>query len=297
MSFSSTKTSNKATNASTANVSKSTTPTMPDWLAASTKGLADNVTNLAGTDPSQYVAGHNNLTARGGALANTLGDNTGWYDDLMGSKAPTVGAASYLDGGMDKHMNPFMDSVVNSSMADFDFDAGRSRAQETLDIANSDGFGGSGAALTRSMSEGERSRARGALDSGIRSDGYKFAAGMANSDADRQQGANNANAQLTMDQRNLMSRLGLDKAASDRADVGAVMDAGGQFRDIAQQQATAPLDLASWAAQTFGQVPTGTFIGEDSNGTTDITGSSTSKGKSSGFSVSAADIAKIMMGA
>jgi hypothetical protein len=296
MSFNSSKTSTKAQNQSTSTFGKTTTPIMPDWLAASTKGLADKVTGLAGTDPSQYVAGPNALQGRGGALANVLGDNTGWYDQLMGTKAPTVAGASYLDGGMDKHMNPFLGSVVDSSLADFDFDAGKAKAQETLNIADQDGFGGSGSALTRSFSEGERARARGALDSGLRKDGYEFAANMANMDADRSQAASLANQQAALQQNDFLAKLGLDKSASDRDNAKTVMDIGGQFRDITQQQATAPLDLASWAAETFGSLPTNMFVGEDSSGTTNTSGTSSSKGKSSGFSVNAADIAKIMMG-
>ncbi len=96
-------------------------------------------------------------------------------------------AASLLDGGLDKYMNPYLSNVVDTSLADFDANAGRVRAAGTNQLARLGAFGGSRAGIAQAATEGELARGRGALDAGLRSEGFNTAAGLANTDAGRRQ--------------------------------------------------------------------------------------------------------------
>src|SRR5439155_6316405 len=91
---------------------------------------------------------------------------------------------------INSYMNPYLDSVVKSSLADYDYSAGQQQAQDNLSLAGMDDtFGGSGGSLLRSMDNGQILRGRASLDSGLRSQGFNTALGAAQSDADRAQQA------------------------------------------------------------------------------------------------------------
>ena len=71
---------------------------------------------------------------------------------------------------------------------------------------------------------GGQRASRGA--SGLRKDGYEFAANMANMDADRSQSAALANQQAELQHQDFLAKLGLDKATSDRANIDTIMQTG-----------------------------------------------------------------------
>src|SRR5204863_7838261 len=85
--------------------------------------------------------------------------NTTWLDPYMSADTPFASGGKAYDY-IDRYQNPFLHEVVDTSAADLDARAGQVRAQQSLDLAGSGAFGGSGAALTQSMSEGESARAR-----------------------------------------------------------------------------------------------------------------------------------------
>jgi hypothetical protein len=95
-------------------------------------------------------------------------------------------AASVLDN-LSAYYNPFRQQITDPVLADLDADASRTRAQQDLDLAGSGAFGGSGAALTRSMTEGELARARASTLGGLLNNMFTTSAGMAEADAGRRQ--------------------------------------------------------------------------------------------------------------
>lgn len=285
----------KGSTSSTETFNKTSTPVVPDWIMSATQGLSGKVQELAGANPYDLVPGHDWLQGKAYDTAKGLGGDTKWLDDLMGASAPTVGAASLLDN-LDDYQNPYRKNVTDAAMADFDFEAGKTRAQQDLDLAGNQAFGGSGMALTKSATEEGLSRARNSQLSKLLSDMFTTSAGLSGQDADRRQSASAANASLALQDRAQKASLGFGADANQRANVGAQMDIGGVLRDITTQQKQAPFDLAEWAISALGGLNPGLFIGENSQGTSSGTG--TSKGKTSnwGMDVSAADIGKLIAG-
>ena len=104
-------------------------------------------------------------------------------------------AASVLDR-LSSYMTPFRDQVLAAAMDDYDADAGRRRAAQDLELAGQGAFGGSGAALTRSLTEGELARGRNSRLAGLLDQMFTQGAGLASGDADRRQQASTAAAQL-----------------------------------------------------------------------------------------------------
>jgi hypothetical protein len=104
-------------------------------------------------------------------------------------------AASVLDR-LSSYMTPFRDQVLAAAMDDFDAESGRRRAAQDLELAGQGAFGGSGAALTRSLTEGELARGRNSRLAGLLDQMFTQGAGLAAGDADRRQQASTATAQL-----------------------------------------------------------------------------------------------------
>ena len=104
-------------------------------------------------------------------------------------------AASVLDR-LSSYMTPFRDQVLAAAMDDYDAESGRRRATQDLELAGQGAFGGSGAALTRSLTEGELARGRNSRLAGLLDQMFTQGAGLSSGDADRRQQASTATAQL-----------------------------------------------------------------------------------------------------
>lgn len=113
--------------------------------------------------------------------------------DATNATASTYNASSLLDG-LDKYMSPYTGQVVDAALADYDYGAGQTRASQALDEARSGAFGGSGAAIGRSMTEGELARGRGSLSANLRDQGFTRGAGLSAQDAGFRNDASRFNA-------------------------------------------------------------------------------------------------------
>lgn len=247
------------------------TPTNPEWVTQGAQGLAGKISDLGNMDPYSLVAGADPLQTQAAQGAAQLGGDRGWYDKIMGGATPSVGSASLLDG-LEEYMSPYTKDVVDTSLADYDFGAGQTRAQQQLDMAGAGAFGGSGAALTQSMTEGELSRGRGALSAGLRDQAFTRGAGLSSDDAGRRQQASIASAQLAQQDAALKAQLGLSAEASDRSNVGLMGDIGTLMRQIEQSKLSAPVDQVATQTGLFGGLPLGLFGGKTLNETGTTTG-------------------------
>jgi hypothetical protein len=204
-----------------------TTPIRPDWVDAQARGLNEALTDLGRRDPAASVAPVSDLERRASEGAAGLGVGAGWGaggtdwagwgragpvtgpatgpgPDLSGAalSGPVVigrgeapQAASVLDN-LSAYMTPFRDQVLKAAMDDYDAEAGRRRAAQDLDLAGQGAFGGSGAALTRSLTEGELARGRNSRLAGLLDQMFAQGASLSAGDADRRQQASTAAAQL-----------------------------------------------------------------------------------------------------
>lgn len=266
-----------------------TTPTNPNWVTQPIQSQLNSITDLAKLDPSSLIAPANPLQTQAGSTLADLGKTSAAGQttamnkltdliNLQTQGAPQISAESLLTG-LDNYQNPILQKVVDTSLADFDANAGKTRAQQTLDIANQGAFGGSGAALTRSATEDALARARATTDATLRSDAFDKAAGLSNLDAGRRQDAAATNASLKMQNRsdiaaNLGALAGLYTGAdaNTRANAGAQDVVGGDLRAIDQQERQAPLTLAQQTGSLIGQLPLNLYKGEDTTSTSSQSG-------------------------
>ncbi|THD80639.1 MAG: hypothetical protein E7812_07875 [Phenylobacterium sp.] len=305
--------SNTNTNSlsNTGNVSaynSTTTPTAPAWASDLTQNIAGQVGNLTQLNPQSLVAAAQPLQWQAAAGATNLsGDpwnfdtaanitrqaaDTSWTQPYLNASAPSAsgGQASQWVGN---YMDPYLQQVVGATSADLDASDGRVRAQQALDLAGSGAFGGSGAALTQSMTEGELARARATSIGQLESQGYQSAVNAAAGDADRATQAQVANAQMQLQSQQQKAQLqlqaqqqqlqaanglvGLSTAydANQRADIGTQQQVGDDLRNINQQQLQAPVTSTQQIVAMLSGLPIQLFTGQQQSGT-QVGGSSTS---------------------
>jgi hypothetical protein len=294
MSFGKTKTNQSGTSAGqdttsgTTNFNQSTAPTNPDWVSNLAQSLGGNVSSLAANgNPQQYIAAPTPLLT---TAANSAGDLNGtpWSYSAANDVASGVANAKApsIAGNIPALMSPHTDSVVNSTLADFDHNAGLTRAQQSLNLTKSGAFGGSGAALTQAATEDNLARARATTDSGLRQAGYTQALGAATSQAQLQQ---QQQAQRLAASQAITSNAN-SYGANQRANISTQDAAAQPIQQIQQAGAQAPLDFQTMLTQMFSGLPLSLFQGQTQdgtqvqNGTENQTGSTT--GNSTGFSFS-----------
>ena len=295
------KSKGSTTSDSTGTFNRQTSYTSPDWMSGAFQGLFGKVNDLGNNpNPASLVAGPSDLERLGWNTAASLTpqpwnqDNAvGWTNDVALAKSPRVQAASLLDG-LQNYFNPYDQQVIQASAADFDANAAQTRAQQTLADAGARSFGGydSGAILGKSLTEGELSRARGSLLSGLRQQGFNTATGLSNQDAARRQEAEMANAQLAQQQNqqklaaaNQVQSLVSGYDANNRANIGTLADLGGLFRGIDQAKLTAPQDLAAWQIAQLTGLPLELFTTQSESGTETHHQTGTSKGSQLGAAI------------
>ncbi len=157
----------KTTTDTTNSFTNTTTRNVPQWGSDLVEKGAARVGELFNLDPGGQVAPTNALlTGAAGSAAGLSGSgvaDTSWLNPYMAADTPFASGGKAYDY-VGRYLNPYLSEVVDASAADMDAQAGTVRAQQALDLAGSGAFGGSGAALTQSMTEGELARARGATD-------------------------------------------------------------------------------------------------------------------------------------
>jgi hypothetical protein len=290
----------KSTTNATGTFNTTTTPIVPDWASSLTQGVAGRVGGLVGQDPNGLVAPVHALQQRGADQAAGLGNvafnydaaadltrgaaNTSWLQPYTSSDTPFASGGKASDY-VNRYVNPYLGQVVDSTASDLDADAGRVRAQQSLDLARSGAFGGSGAALTQSLTEGELARARATTLGGLRSHAYDAALGAAGGDADRATQARINNAQLALQDRaqkvgfgfqgqqqqlqagNQLAQLSNAMEDNTRANVATQTGVGGALRDADQQQRQAPVTSTQQLVAMLSGLPINLFVGQNEQGT------------------------------
>lgn len=241
----------------------------------------------------------------------------------------TVGTARDVEGArmrsesllrnLDDYMSPYTDDVVNTTLAGFDANAERLRAQQAAAAAGRGAFGGSRYAIGEAVTTGELARERAASEAGLRDRAFTTGATLSGQDADRRQQAGVANAQMEQQARlanqqseiarilaqagydqqtgmfnagqedqsldrqlqaaGLLTQIGATQQGQERADIGLVSDLGAQERDIQQQYSQADISSLSAITELLQQLGLANYIGQ--------TGTESGKSKGSQFGVSA----------
>lgn len=250
---------------------QTTKTTLPSWLSSGLQAGFGQVADLAGRDPYSFVADWNPFQDAAAGRAAQLGASNPYLDHGVGiinnalnKRTPTVGAASLLEG-LDKYFNPATGSFVDASLRGYDRDAGKTLAQQELDLAGNP-FSGSGAALALGETKANTSLNRAQLEAGLRKDAWDSATGLSSQDAGRRQEASIANAQLeaqAIDRAiaagGLFGELGFRWADNNRADVGTLMDVGNSKYAVDSTTRGAPLTVAGTTMGLMNSFPSQLF--------------------------------------
>ena len=161
-----------------------------DWT-----GQGYDATNATsrGYDAQDYTGEGYDATTGSAANYDAIMARAAKGYDATNATASTYNASSLLEG-LDKYMSPYTGQVVDAALQDYDYGAGQTRASQALDEARSGAFGGSGAAIGRSMTEGELARGRGSLSANLRDQGFTRGAGLSAQDAGFRNDASRFNA-------------------------------------------------------------------------------------------------------
>lgn len=301
----------------TSNSTSTTTPIVPDWASSLTQNVAGRVGGLLNTDPGSLVAPASRLQEQAAAGASALtgtpwnydaaadlargAAKTSWVDPYLQSSTPFASGGKASDY-VGRYLDPYLNQVVDATSADLDAHEGQVRAQQALDLAGSGAFGGSGAALTQSMTEGELARARASTLSGLRSHAYETAVGAAGGDADRATQARIANAQTALQDSaqkvgfgfqsqqqqlaaaNQLVGLSNDFGANQRATVASQASLGDTYRAIDNEQRQAPFTSTQQIVAMLGGLPIGLFTGQQTNASENRTEKTTNVGLKGTFS-------------
>ena len=269
--------------------SSTTSPILPDWIGQSAQGLNQRLQEVGGMDPYAFIAPVSPLQRKAEEAARGLSNQSlaydqasDWASQIGQASAPTFAASSLLEN-LEAYQNPYRRQVVEAATDDFDQDAARTRSEQTLALARDGAFGGSGAALTRSQTEGNLARARNSQVSRLLADMFTSSATLSGQDADRRQQAAQANAQLSaeadtrrLQAADLMGRLANSRADTDRANISTQAALGDQLRSVDQQTRQAPLSTLKTQTDLFSGLPLALFKGDQTNATTSGTSNGTS---------------------
>ena len=238
----------------TSSSTQTRTPNNPTWVTEGLAGVGGALQGLMTMDPKSFVAGPSALqtkafdAAGGLKLSDDYGRARGIFNDVAGAGANTYDATGYdptkageavgydptsaqavtynassLLEGLEKYMSPYTGQVVDAALTDFDFGAGQTRANQALEEARSGAFGGSGAAIGRSLTEGEIMRGRGSLSANLRDQGFMRGAGLSAQDAGFRNDAARANADA-------QTRVNMSNAEAANAAAAMRAAAQNQFR-------------------------------------------------------------------
>jgi len=275
----------KTTFNNTGTFNNTTTPVVPEWATSPVQAAAGRVGSLLNLDPNSLVAPAHGLQQQAAGTAGALSSDGSWLSPLMQADTPFASGGKAYDW-VGRYMDPYLKDVVDSTAADLDANAGQVRAQQALNLAGSGAFGGSGAALTQSMTEGELSRARASALGGLRSQGYNMALQAASGDADRATQARVANAQMALQDRAQKAGFRFEADANQRANIGTQAGLGDTLRGIDQQQRLAPVTSTQQVVAMLNGLPLGLFAGQNEQGTKTDTGTTKIKGFEIGGSAS-----------
>jgi hypothetical protein len=258
------KTNTSSSSNSNTAMNSTTTPNVPDWASSLTQGIAGQVGNLTSLNPQSLVAPTNSLQQQAAANATNLSGSPWDYDaseDLTGSVANANTPSISSDIG--QFMSPYLKNVVGATSADLDASDAKVRAQQALNLAGSGAFGGSGAALTQSATEGELARARATSIGNLLSQGYSQALAGATSQAQLQE----QQQQQRLAAAGQLASVADDYGANQRANVATQQAAGDDLRNITQAQDQAPVTSTQQVVAMLSGLPIGLFTGSTTDGT------------------------------
>lgn len=237
--------------------------TNPQWATDAVSNVTGKVRDLSNLSPESLIAGSNPLLDR--AQTSLMGNPFADAYSLINQGAAGGGSvsASKASDFYKDYENPYKDDILNPVLADYDEDAGRQIAAADLNLANNNAWGGSGAAIEKSMLGGQLARGRAATQGGLLQSMFDKAMGLSSEDANRYQQASVANAQLAEAAAARKIQAGGQLAGLRSQEIGQQLSLGDYLRQMEQQRLQAPITLAQQQSGILGGLPLGNWTGQN----------------------------------
>lgn len=288
-----TTTASQAQGTNASNSTAVSTPNVPDWLLNPAQTLAGNISGLTAQGAGAYtpvVSDLQNQSFTGAAGLTSspyFAQAGGALDSVPNVTAGNVSGQSVLDN-LSAYYNPFKSQVLDPTLADFDANAGTTRAAQAAAAARNSAFQGSRYGIQESQTEDALARGRATTEGNLLGGMYTQAAGMSEADAARRQQALLANqsAGLTADTANqnaalqkgqLLSGLGTSAGADARANVAAQAGLGGIQTDQINAARQYPIQYQQQMEQLLAGLNPSDYMGKtiDTTGTGSTTSNTT----------------------
>jgi hypothetical protein len=265
----------------TENSTSTSTPDVPNWLLDPAKRAASTISTLQQTDPNQFAPQVSDLQQKSFADAGNL-TNSPLYGEAAGM-ARGVGdvSADQVQGqslltGLDQYYNPFKQQVLNPVMADYDAQAGQTRAAQAAQAARGQAFQGSRYGIQEGQTEGELARGRAATEGGLLGNMYTQATGLSSEDAARRQQAMMGNQSANLQAGLANQQAGFQKAGLLQG-IGFQAGLGGVKTDAENAARQYPLEFARQTEGLLSGLGPSQYMGRTTTGTGETTSDMTGK--------------------
>lgn len=271
-----------------------TTPNVPDWLLKPYQTSADSVGVLQAQGPDSFTP------QISGNLQRTYDDASALTDPDYGDARGLLSGVNYdLKGavaadGMDRYRGLFNKDIRDPVLADYDVNAGKTRAAQAASGAANGAFRGARFGLREAATEGELARGRAATYGGLLKDAENFALAGATGDAGRLQSAQEGNRAAQFTGSGLLADITGRQASDSRANLGLRNSIAGQESALLNAIRQYPLDYQKQMQGLLAGLNPALFTGQtiNSQGTSSGTTSGTVNEGASGAQM-LSDAAKI----
>lgn len=255
------------------NSTMTSTPTNPQWVADAVQGTQKRIDSLLATDAQSMVPGASALQTQAFDTAGSLGQGTRAIKNVLDQGPISTQSATsrgLLDVDLKAYENPYLESVVNTTLGGYDEQAGMERARLAGQHARNQKFANSGSVLESAMFERGNLKDRAATEAGLRSAGFDKATGLATVDLNRDAetsrfNAGQANAAAIADRQAQLNAAGM-LGESERADLGVLSSLGGEQRDIERERLGAEAELLKLVSALNSNQGYGLFQGQTRTG-------------------------------
>jgi hypothetical protein len=264
------------TSSSTGTQSSTSTPNVPDWISSRAQHMAAMTGGIMAAGSDAYTPGESALQSQAVNNAGNLGLSSayGQASDTLGN-LPQVTGQSVLDN-LSSYYNPFQSQVLNPVLADYDYQAGQTRAQQAAQAAAGGAFGGSRYGVQEAQTEGDLARGRASTEGNLLNQMYTQATGLSAQDAANRQAAQTSNQNAALQKAGLLTNLGSTQDASSRANVALQDQVGSQQTDLENAIKQYPLQFQAQIESLLQGINPSMYVGQSSYGT-DTTNSNTTQ--------------------
>ena len=273
MGMSDKKTTSNQTSSGTFN--QTSTPNVPTWISDPAQAMAGQVGALQAQGPGAFTPTTSNLenqVTEGAANFTPSSD----YSDATGAfnNIPQVEGQSLLTN-LDQYYNPFKEQITDPVLADYDRQAGQTRAAQAAQAAAGKAFQGSRYGIQEGETEGALARGRATTESGLLTNMFDTSTQLSATDAAARQAAMVANQGAGIAKAQGLAGIDTAQNAQQLQEQQQQAALGERATEEQQMQQQYPLTFAAQTEGLLSGLNPALFTGSTTSGNTTGTSSGT----------------------